>query len=377
MRRLYYIIIAILLIISCEKDVSISPPDQLPPHGKIVLNTYPEGFDIYLNYKNRARKTPDSLSWLKEDEYIITLKKNLFADSVFSAILIEDERKNISIDYTGNPRMLGSLSVNSVPEGASIFLNEIETFHSTPFTFNGLLPGNYKIGLKLPEHLYAEYTVIISSSNNTFFKEGLIDSTIWLSYNYNTFPPLSNYLTDIEIDNMGKYWIGSRKGLITFDGVWHFLDTENSFLPHQFINEIELDKENNLWIATPSGFALARNNEIVMKYLSNGQVAPVQQTTYQTDLMNTLLVKDGLPYYFGFDKGVGVTRFKLQGDQYSFNRPDPQNASKLISNFFLRHFVTAIVRLKDEDKMLIGTRGNGLLTTAEELIGSNIFNELN
>lgn len=377
MQSVIYILFITIILCSCEKEVSVSPPDQIPPQGKIVLNTYPGGFDIYVNNKNRARKTPDSLSWLKGDEYLITLKKKLFADSVFSVNLPEDERIYMFIDYAGNPRMLGSLNVNSVPEGASIFLNDVETFQVTPFTFTNLLPGEYKVGLKLNNHLYAEYSTIISSSKETFFKEGLIDSTIWELYNYKVFPQLSNYLLDIEIDNNGKIWIGSRNGLIIYDGKWDYLNTDNSYLPHQVVHDIELDNENNLWLATPSGFALVKNNEVVMRYLSNGQVAPVQQTTYKTDFINTLLVKDGLPYYFGFDKGVGVTRFKFPGDQYSFFTPDPINPSILVPHFYTQHFITSIAKLKDEDKILFGTKGNGILVSTEELIIANIYNEYN
>jgi ligand-binding sensor domain-containing protein len=62
----------------------------------------------------------------------------------------------------------------------------------------------------------------------------------------------------ITSDDKGIMWLGTSNGLIEFDGTsftrW---DKTNSYLPGNFIQDIEIDSEGNKWIATgyPSGIA--------------------------------------------------------------------------------------------------------------------------
>jgi len=77
--RLMFLLPVLMLIStsSCNKEVSVSPPDSLPPNGFIFINSNPNDFHIYLDNKQRRRATPDSLTWLKTGTYLITLKKTI------------------------------------------------------------------------------------------------------------------------------------------------------------------------------------------------------------------------------------------------------------------------------------------------------------
>lgn len=364
----FILVIGNLIFNSCEKEVSVSPPDEPPPVGKIILNSYPSGFAIYMDNKNRARQTPDSISWLDESEYKITLKKNLFRDSVFAVNLNKNEVVRLMIDYSSNSQMLGTLNINSIPEGASISLNDSITNQVSPYKFTDLLPGEYKIKLALSNHEAATYIEFVQSNKESYFIKGLVDTTIWETYDGSDFQKLSNFLTDIEIDKNNKIWIASRNGLILFDGEWKVLNQENSNLPHNVIRDIELDYENNLWIATQYGFAIARDNEIPIIYLKEGKTGNFQSTYYETDNVNSLYVKDRLPFYFGFDIGFGMAQQKYPDDQYKFYHFDSE-IFRIYPYFFLNNFyVTSICRLVLSDRILIGTKGHGLIITKEEYI---------
>jgi hypothetical protein len=49
---------------------------------------------------------------------------------------------------------VGSLLVDSTPQGATIYLNDVNTNQKTPFTFDGLRPGTQRLGLSLNRYGY-------------------------------------------------------------------------------------------------------------------------------------------------------------------------------------------------------------------------------
>ena len=97
------ILIVGIVLYSCGRQVSVTPPDAPPPNGFIYINSNPKGFTIYLDGKDRRRITPDSLTWLSNGTYKITLKKDLFRDSSFTFDILEGKKKSIYIDYSKNP----------------------------------------------------------------------------------------------------------------------------------------------------------------------------------------------------------------------------------------------------------------------------------
>ena len=107
------------LIIGCEQEISTSPIEPEPQKGKIVFDSNPQGFTIFINGRNTGSITPDSLSFLDADNYQITLKKKYYKDSVFTLELLQDERKNLFIDFISNPTMYGKINLFSIPAGAS------------------------------------------------------------------------------------------------------------------------------------------------------------------------------------------------------------------------------------------------------------------
>jgi ligand-binding sensor domain-containing protein len=74
------------------------------------------------------------------------------------------------------------------------------------------------------------------------------------------------YINDIEIDNQGKIWVGSRDS-----GLYNFIDTlfvkytvEDGLIDNS-INDIEIDNQGNIWIGTGKG-ASKYNGELWENY---------------------------------------------------------------------------------------------------------------
>jgi len=68
------IILSSMIFISCEKEVSTSQPENPPGKAQINISSNPTGTKIYLNNKNSGNFTPDSITFLDEGRYSITLK---------------------------------------------------------------------------------------------------------------------------------------------------------------------------------------------------------------------------------------------------------------------------------------------------------------
>ena len=117
----FFLYFLLLIINSCNQEVSVSPPDAPPPHGVIVIDSKPQGFHIYLEGKNRRRITADSITWLETGQYTVTLKKDLFRDTSITVDAVEGKRKDFFVDYTTNPAMRGKINCIGKPDGSQIF----------------------------------------------------------------------------------------------------------------------------------------------------------------------------------------------------------------------------------------------------------------
>ena len=249
------IIIIGIALYSCGRQVSITPPDAPPPSGYIYINSNPKGFDIYLDGNDRRRLTPDSLTWLSNGIYKITLKKDLFRDSSFNINIVEGEKKSVYIDFSKNPLMVGSIYCTSNPAGAEIFINDLSTGKLTPATLNNILPGNYKIRYSLRNHQDASQNVSVSSYNLSSVNMTLIDTSIWRVFNTNNSSIKTDNLTCLSVDKNDVVWIGTdSRGVISFNGnIWGGSEVTGSLLDWH-INCIAVNNKNIKFFGTNNGF---------------------------------------------------------------------------------------------------------------------------
>lgn len=74
---IFFLLTITLLIQGCEQEISTSPLEPEPQKGKIVFDSNPHGFTIFLNGRNTGSITPDSLTFLDANDYLITLKEKI------------------------------------------------------------------------------------------------------------------------------------------------------------------------------------------------------------------------------------------------------------------------------------------------------------
>jgi len=249
--RVLITIYILIFIPSCSKDVSVTPPDAPPPTGIIYLDSNPEGFQIYVNNVEKGRNTPDSLTWLGPGIYNITLKKKLFKDSTFSVNVSDGGKYSLSVDFTKNSSMLGSISCTSNPTNAEILINDSSTGYTTPCDIQNIVPGNYQVRFHLPGYRDDSVFILVSSSSYTTAYKFLIDTVLWQDYTpANSSIPTGN-LTCVTVDNKNIVYAGtSAYGCLSFDGK-NWTKYYNS-LGYQ-INCCTVDNNNILLYGTPRG----------------------------------------------------------------------------------------------------------------------------
>lgn len=248
---------------TCNKEISVTPPDTPPPSGFVYINSNPEGFHIYLDNKERRRITPDSLTWLSTGTYVITLKKNLFKDSTFIISASEKEKHSVFIDFTQNPYMRGNINCVSSPSNAEVFINDSSTGLFTPAILS-IMPGNYYVKYRLKYHRDDSVLTTVSSGKTSLAKFTMVDTTLWQDFNPpNAVVPTNNF-TCVAVDKNDLVWVGSLSGgYFSFNGdTWK--SYYNSLGP--LINCIAVDANNIKYIGTYRGMIVIYNESSTVEY---------------------------------------------------------------------------------------------------------------
>ena len=240
---------------ACNRQVSVTPPDALPPNGFVYVSSEPEGFQIYLNGKQQRRITPDSIKWLSSGTYQITLKKDLFRDTSFYVNVKEGNKNSVFVNFTDNALFLGNIFCDSKPEKAEIFLNDKNTGAVTPSTLYEILPGNYEVRYHLQNYQDDSVNITVSSGNTSNVSMSLLDTLMWQIYNTTNSPIKINDLTCIGVDKNDVVWVGTEGyGVMSFNGSTWSGSQLFPVLPDKNINCITVDNNNVMFFGTNRGF---------------------------------------------------------------------------------------------------------------------------
>ena len=148
----------------------------------------------------------------------------------------------------------------------------------------------------------------------------------------------------ILADEQGFIWIGTRSGLGRYDGhelkkYIHQTDNPHS-LPHNLINQITEDKQNNIWILTEKGLACYQRQ-------SDDFYLPTDEKGNHIIVYSTCLTDDGV--LFGSQNKVYF---------YSYQDSSLRLLQKLDKE---PNFNITLLSLWDENTLLCCSRWQGLL----------------
>ena len=259
--NVFNILIALIflgLLSSCDKEVSVTPPEPPPPTGKLFVDSDPQGAFIYLNGKNTGNITPDTIEWLEENEYQLTFKKRLFKDYSVTVRVKKDSLTTYFLDYHTVNGINGRMIVDSDPRGVEIFLNGVSTGQYTQTTIENLFPGMYNVKFKLAGYWDDSVSVEVRSDHTARPYITLIDSLVWVNFKESNSGLPENFINHLAIENGGIKWIATlSSGVVRYDDrIWTVYDVTNSPLPENNIRYIVVDEQGKKWICTVAGLAI-------------------------------------------------------------------------------------------------------------------------
>ena len=130
----------------------------------VVLNTTPEGADVYINDKHKGQ-TPFEME-MKEGEYNYSLQKTFYKPNagVFT-LSVEGGKKIINETLEAD---FGYANIKSLPiDGASIFINDKAINKTTPFITDKLKSGEYKITINKDFYNSSTESFVIGNGDTT------------------------------------------------------------------------------------------------------------------------------------------------------------------------------------------------------------------
>jgi streptogramin lyase len=324
------VVIIVIMLASCEKEVSKSNPiTPKPTGGTLKISSTPSGAKIYLDGKTTGLVTPDSITWLEVKNYNVTLKKELYLDSTFQVNVEESKTKEYLIDFNSSPNMWGSITCQTTPDDAKIFINGKDTGKRTSTTIDSLIPGRYTVKYISENTRDDSAIVTVTSGKNTLSLLVLTDTTHWVDYNTQTSGIFNYSYTKIAIDNNDIIWLGSTEnGLTRFDGnIWSVLTMENSGLVGNSINQLKIGPNGNLWICTTSGLNKFDGTNWISYQTSGSESIPsnkVNDITFDSDSNPIIATDNGLAKYK--DNKWTVFQFELDfPDRFTENDKKDQN----------------------------------------------------
>ena len=246
----------LLILNSCDKELSTSPPDPPAEHGKILVKSIPRDYQIYLNDKIQGKTTPDSMIFLNEGTYTISLKHPLYVDTTITFNLEKDEQKELIVDCSRHQQFYSELECLTLPKGAEIFINDSSTGFITPTILTNVFPGDIHVSMrKTGCRSYEKDLALVSNTKRTLYSE-LEDTTIWLYYNSLNSEIPSNYIRHVEFEN-NTVWVGTfNMGVGRLrNHEWKTYNPLNGYLPAYAVTGLSVTNEH-VWVATTKGIAV-------------------------------------------------------------------------------------------------------------------------
>ncbi len=144
---------------------------QYVPRGSITIDSNPQGAGIIIDGEPLGVQTPYTIANLLEGNYNLTLTLTGYYDTTFTVQVLRDRNTDVFIEMTPVPPM-GSLKIQSDPEGADVYIDNVFSGQQTPAVINQLVTGDHSVTLKLQD--FADTTISVNILENLTTEEFVV-----------------------------------------------------------------------------------------------------------------------------------------------------------------------------------------------------------
>lgn len=181
MKKLWLLFGAVLVLVmgamKCEEE-----PPPTPGTGEIAVNSTPEeGALITLDGSSTGKLTNTVLADIDTGSH--TIKLTLVGYKDFETTVTVTGGDTATVNATLESEDYGSLTINSTPTGAFIWLDGSNTDKQTPATIDSLSVGSHTVKLTLANYEEYEETVTIEKDETTTINQTLTLKTGTLTVN--------------------------------------------------------------------------------------------------------------------------------------------------------------------------------------------------
>ncbi|MBE0570678.1 MAG: PEGA domain-containing protein [Ignavibacteriaceae bacterium] len=166
--KLFFLVISIILIVSCNTNPPTSPENPLSQLGKAYITSNVINAEIWLDNISTGKVTPDTIE-TTIGTHTITLRKTNYIDVSQTIQIIKDSVVSLIISLTQES---GKVFVTSNAAGAQIFIDFVNSGKVTPDTIL-TTPGIHQISLRRAFFISSTLEVEV-------FKDSLINLDIVL-----------------------------------------------------------------------------------------------------------------------------------------------------------------------------------------------------
>jgi len=130
-----------------EMNGTMTIRKEIPSTCSVLVISDPSGADIFVDGFSTGVATPYVIENISEGKHQISVSKSGYLPAEKEAYLINTDGSgpDAEIDLRMDPYTFGSLTVESTPSGAKIYLFNKDTGMRTPHTFNYLNIGSYDV----------------------------------------------------------------------------------------------------------------------------------------------------------------------------------------------------------------------------------------
>ena len=157
-KKYFFIPILILMLFL----LCVSANAQQLRYGTLSVNSNPKGAKVYLDNDYKG-ETPLDLRNIATGQYILKMTLAGYEDWTSTVVILPVLTVRISADLTPKENEFGSISVNSNPQGARVYLDNAYK-GNTPLNIRDVATGRHKIRIMLSG--YEEWTSDITVSSS-------------------------------------------------------------------------------------------------------------------------------------------------------------------------------------------------------------------